>query len=308
MPIKIPDTLPAREVLENEKIFVMSEHRAIHQDIRPLKIAILNLMPNKQVTEAQLLRCLSNTPLQIEIELLQTSTHTPKNTPAEHLLAFYKTFDDMKNNRYDGMIITGAPVEHLEYEQVDYWPELCEIMEWTKTNVHSTFHICWGAQAALFYHFGVPKRMLPRKMFGVFEHRLLRPKKPLVRGFDDRFLAPHSRHTEVSLEDISKAPQLEVVSVSEEAGAYIVMIDGGRQIFVTGHSEYDAGTLGEEYARDKAKGLDIDLPHNYFPGDDPTKPPSCTWRSHANLLYSNWLNYYVYQSTPYELEKIGRAD
>jgi len=306
MPITIPDALPARGVLENENIFVMSENRASHQDIRPLKILILNLMPNKQVTETQLLRCLSNTPLQIEVELLQTSTYTSKNTPAEHLLAFYKTFVDVKGNHYDGMIITGAPVEHLEFEQVDYWSELCEIMEWSKFNVHSTFHICWGAQAGLYYHFGVPKRSLKYKMFGVFEHKLLRSKKPLVRGFDDLFPAPHSRHTEVAINDILKVPELELVATSDVAGAYIVMIDGGRQIFVTGHSEYDAGTLASEYLRDKAKGLDIAIPYNYFPDDDPTKSPICTWRSHANLLYSNWLNYYVYQSTPYELEKIGR--
>lgn len=304
MPITIPNTLPARAVLENENIFVMTEHRAAHQDIRPLKILILNLMPNKPATEAQLLRCLSNTPLQIEIELMQTSTYTSKNTPQEHLLSFYTTFDQVKAKRYDGMIITGAPVEHLEFSEVEYWDELCGIMEWSKTHVHSVFHICWGAQAALYYHYGVKKRPLPEKMFGIFTHVVCRPKEPLMRGFDERFLAPHSRHTGVSVADVLACPELEILSLSDTAGVYIVSARNGRQIFVTGHSEYDADTISNEYFRDLGKGLPIKLPVNYFPNDDSRQPPIMTWRSHANLLYTNWLNYYVYQSTPYNLEEL----
>ncbi|MGN1451090.1 MAG: homoserine O-succinyltransferase, partial [Eubacteriales bacterium] len=255
MPIKIADSLPARAVLENEHIFVMSENRAAHQDIRPLRILFLNLMPNKQATETQIFRCLSNTPLQIEIDLLQVSSHTSKNTSAEHLLSFYKTFDEVKHLRYDGMIITGAPVEQLEFDEVDYWDELCGIMEWSKTHVHSVFHICWGAQAGLYYHFGVRKVPLEKKLFGVFRHSVTDPKTPLVRGFDDRFFAPHSRHTDISLEDVLSNPELEILSLSDVAGPYIITANGGRLIFVTGHSEYDANTLAGEYFRDLEKGL-----------------------------------------------------
>lgn len=304
MPINIPDSLPAKAVLEAEKIFVMTNQLATRQDIRPLKILILNLMPIKQVTEVQLLRCLSNTPLQIEIELLQTSTHKCKTTPQEHILTFYKTFDQIKQNRYDGMIITGAPVEHLEFNEVDYWDELCDIMEWSKKNVYSVFHICWGAQAALYYHYGIQKRMLPKKMFGIFNHSVCYPKEPLVRSFDDRFFAPHSRHTEVAVADILACPDLKILSLSDVAGAYIITVKNGRQIFVTGHSEYDADTLSIEYSRDIEKGLSITMPVNYFPEDNPLLPPIAKWRAHANLLYSNWLNYYVYQSTPYNLDEL----
>ena len=304
MPIKIADSLPARAVLENEHIFVMSENRASHQDIRPLRILFLNLMPNKQATETQIFRCLSNTPLQIEIDLLQVSSHTSKNTSAEHLLSFYKTFDEVKHLRYDGMIITGAPVEQLEFDEVDYWDELCGIMEWSKTHVHSVFHICWGAQAGLYYHFGVRKVPLEKKLFGVFRHSVTDPKKPLVRGFDDRFFAPHSRHTDISLEDVLSNPELEILSLSDVAGPYIITANGGRLIFVTGHSEYDANTLAGEYFRDLEKGLPIEIPANYFPNDDPAQIPIQNWRAHAHLLYTNWLNYYVYQSTPYDLNQL----
>lgn len=301
MPIKIPDTLPARGVLEGENIFVMTRSRAVAQDIRPLRLVILNLMPAKAVTETQLLRCLSNTPLQIEVELLQTSTYTPKNTGAGHLLAHYTTFDRIRDKRYDGMIITGAPVETLPFEEVAYWGELCEIMEWSKTHVTSTFHICWGAQAALYYHYGIEKYPLAEKLFGVFPHTVEDPLCPLTRGFDDVFLAPYSIHTEVRKEDIEAVPELTVLSRSEQAGVYISMSRDGRQVFVTGHSEYDAETLALEYRRDIEKGLDIAMPANYFPQDDPRAAPGKTWRSHGQLLYSNWLNYYVYQATPYEL-------
>ncbi|MDD6262280.1 MAG: homoserine O-succinyltransferase [Clostridiales bacterium] len=304
MPIKIADSLPARAVLENEHIFVMSENRASHQDIRPLRILFLNLMPNKQATETQIFRCLSNTPLQIEIDLLQVSSHTSKNTSAEHLLSFYKTFDEVKHLRYDGMIITGAPVEQLEFDEVDYWDELCGIMEWSKTHVHSVFHICWGAQAGLYYHFGVRKVPLEKKLFGVFRHSVTDPKTPLVRGFDDRFFAPHSRHTDISLEDVLSNPELEILSLSDVAGPYIITANGGRLIFVTGHSEYDANTLAGEYFRDLEKGLPIEIPANYFPNDDPAQIPIQNWRAHAHLLYTNWLNYYVYQSTPYDLNQL----
>ncbi len=301
MPIKISDTLPARSVLEEENIFVMTRSLALKQDIRPLRLVILNLMPTKAVTETQLLRCLSNTPLQIEIELLQTSTYTPKNTSSDHLGAHYTVFSEIRDKKFDGMIVTGAPVELMPFEQVTYWEELCEIMEWSKTNVTSTFHICWGAQAALYYHFGIPKETYTEKLFGVFAHNVTNPHCPLTRGFDDLFLAPHSRYTGVCAEDVAAVPDLTVLSSGEKAGVYIAMSRDGRMVFVTGHSEYDAETLALEYQRDLGKGVSTALPENYFPDDDPAKPPKKTWRSHAHLLYSNWLNYYVYQATPYNL-------
>ncbi len=304
MPIKIPNLLPATQVLLNENIFVMTETRAMTQDIRPLKILMLNLMPQKIVTETQIARLIGNTPLQVELELLQTATHKSTHTSAEHMLAFYKTFDEVKNNKYDGMIITGAPVEQMEFEEVDYWEELCEIMEWSKTHVTSTFHICWGAQAGLYYHYGVKKYPLEKKMFGVFEHTLDHKRSILFRGFDDTFVVPHSRHTECRREDIEAVPELKILCSSEEAGVFVCATDKGRQIFVTGHSEYDADTLKNEYFRDRNAGLPIDVPKNYFPGDDDTKEPIVRWRSCANLLYSNWLNYFVYQSTPYNIEEI----
>ncbi len=302
MPIKIPNALPATETLLSENIFVMTETRALSQDIRPLKILLLNLMPTKVETETQLARLLGNTPLQVELELIHTSTHESKNVSKEHLLAFYKTFKDIKHNHYDGMIITGAPVEKLDFEQVEYWDELCEIMEWTKTHVTSTFHICWGAQAGLYYHFGIGKYPLKEKMFGVFPHIVERRNSMLFRGADDIFMVPHSRHTEVKREDIEKVPELRILSTSEEAGIYAVATDSGKQIFITGHSEYDPETLKKEYMRDKNLGLDIKVPKNYFPDDDDTRDPLVSWRSHANLIYSNWLNYYVYQVTPYEIK------
>ncbi len=305
MPVNINDALPAKAILETENVFVMSRSKAETQDIRPLKILILNLMPLKLVTETQLLRVLSNSPLQVEVELMMTSSHTPKNTPQEHLLAFYKTFDDIKERYFDGMIITGAPVEMLEFEEVDYWEELVKIMDWSKKHVTSTFHICWGAQAALYHHFGIKKYILPEKMFGVFKHKVLLPREPLFRGFDDLFSAPHSRHTYIKEEDILSVKELLLASNSKEAGAYIIVSEDRRQIFVTGHSEYDASTLGDEYLRDLNKGMKIDVPQNYYPLNDPTKRPMVTWRSHAHLLYSNWLNYYVYQSTPYVLGEIN---
>jgi homoserine O-succinyltransferase len=301
MPIKIPDTLPARDVLEGENIFVMTQSRAVSQDIRPLRLIILNLMPTKTVTETQLLRCLSNTPLQIEVELLQTATYTPKNTSADYLLAHYSTFEEIKDRRYDGMIITGAPVELMEFTEVSYWDELCRIMSWSRTNVTSTFHICWGAQAALFYHYGIPKETLPQKLSGVFEHSVEDPDCPLTRGFDDVYLAPHSRHTDINAEDVAAVPELTVLSRLKDGGMYMAMSRDGRQIFVTGHSEYDAETMALEYRRDIEKGMDIAVPYNYFPENDPEKTPRKTWRSHAQLLYTNWLNYYVYQTTPYHL-------
>ena len=306
MPIKIPNDLPATEVLRNENIFVMTETRAITQDIRPLKILILNLMPTKIDTETQLSRLLGNTPLQVEIDLMNTSSHASKNTSQEHLLAFYKQFKDIKHNYYDGMIITGAPVELLEFEEVDYWEELCEIFEWTKKHVHSTFHICWGAQAGLYYHFGIKKYKLDKKMFGIFPHKVDYKGSILFRGFDDNFLVPHSRHTTISREDLEKIPELKILSTSDEAGVYAVATDEGKQIFITGHSEYDADTLKKEYFRDKNAGLPIEVPKNYFPNDDDTLPPMVTWRAHANLLYSNWLNYFVYQTTPYDIEDIDK--
>ena len=304
MPIKIPNALPARETLENENIFVMTEFRAMNQDIRPLKILVLNLMPTKVVTETQLARVLGNTPLQVELELLQVSSHESKNVSQEHMLAFYKTFRDVRDNRYDGMVITGAPVEHLPFEEVDYWDELCGIMEWSKTHVHSTFHICWGAQAGLYYHYGIPKQPLKSKLFGVFEHRVERRQSILFRGFDDVFMAPHSRHTTVLREDIEANRELKILASSDRAGVYAVQTFGGRQVFIFGHAEYDADTLEREYRRDRSLGLPIAVPENYYPDDDDTRPPRVTWRGHANLLYSNWLNYFVYQNTPYDLNMI----
>lgn len=306
MPIKIQDKLPAAKILEAENIFVMPSERALVQDIRPLRILILNLMPNKIETETQLLRLLGNTPLQVEIQLLQTAMHTSKNTPVQHLLDFYKVFDEIKENKYDGMIITGAPVEHLEFEEVDYWSELCTIMEWSKSNVFSTFHICWGAQAGLYFHHGIKKYMLPKKLFGVFPHKVLEPNHPLVRGFDDVFYAPHSRYTEVKQHDIEKAERLKILSLSDTAGVHIVATKNGRQFFVTGHSEYDRLTLSNEYARDLNRGLNIDVPENYFPGNNPENIPVMNWRSHANLMFANWLNYFVYQETPYDLTKLSK--
>ncbi len=300
MPIKIPDTLPARAVLENENIFVMPQYRAIHQDIRPLQLLLLNLMPDKLATEAQLLRCLSNTPLQIEVTLLQTASYQPQNTPSEHLLSFYTTFDNVRDTRFDGMIITGAPVEHLEFEAVDYWNELREILDWTRTNVHSTLHICWGAQAALYHHYGIQKHALPEKMFGVFEHRLMKAHVPLLRGFDDIFPAPHSRHTEIREADLSVIPEVELLAASDEAGVFAAIAEGGRQIFIVGHPEYDALTLDREYRRDLNSGKPIEPPKHYYLDDDPQNAPQLRWRAHGNLLYTNWLNYYVYQSTPYD--------
>jgi homoserine O-succinyltransferase len=304
MPIKIPDNLPAFEILNNENIFVMSEERALRQDIRPLRIAILNLMPIKVVTETQILRLIGNSPLQVEVVLLHPRTHTSKNTPKEHLTAFYNYFDDIKNERFDGLIITGAPVEQMEFEQVDYWEELKQIMDWSTRKVYSTFHICWGAQAALYHHYGIPKYPLKDKMFGVFPHAFNKKYVKLFRGFDDVFYVPHSRHTEIRREDVEKVPELEILSESEEAGIYIIASKDGRQIFVTGHSEYDPLTLKLEYERDLAKGLDIKMPQNYFIDNDPEKGPLVRWRGHANLLYTNWLNYYVYQETPYDLSRL----
>lgn len=301
MPIKTQSDLPAKEILENENIFVMDEYRALHQDIRPLQICILNLMPIKQDTELQLLRALSNTPLQVDVTFLNMKSHISLNTSANHLNKFYVSFDDIKWKTFDGLIITGAPVEHMEYEEVDYWEELVEVMEWSKKNVTSTFHICWGAQAGLYYHYGLQKHILPHKVFGVFEHKVMNRKIPIVRGFDDYFMAPHSRHTEVFAEDIHNCKELTVLAESEEAGVYLAMAGNGKQFFVMGHSEYDRLTLRGEYFRDVKKGLDIAVPKNYFPDDDPTQRPRLQWRSHSNNLYSNWLNYYVYQITPYEL-------
>lgn len=301
MPIKTQSDLPAKEILENENIFVMDESRALHQEIRPLKICILNLMPLKEETELQLLRALSNTPLQVDVDFMKTSTHVSLNTSANHLNRFYSEFSELKGNKYDGLIITGAPVEQMEFEEVDYWEELCQIMDWSKTNVTSTFHICWGAQAGLYYHFGLPKIQLTEKLFGVFEHKVMNRKIPLVRGFDDYFMAPHSRHTTVSSEAIHACSGLVVLAESEEAGVLLCMTPDGKQIFVMGHLEYDRITLQKEYERDKAKGLPIKLPVNYFPDDDETQRPHLQWRAHSNNLYSNWLNYYVYQVTPYIL-------
>lgn len=304
MPIKIPEGLPARQTLTEENIFVMDEYRALTQEIRPLKIAILNLMPTKIVTETQLLRLLGNSPLQVEVELLHTSTHKSKNTSEEHLLKYYKTFDDVKHETFDGLIITGAPVEKLPFEQVEYWDELCRIMEWSKTHVYSTYHICWGAQAALYYHYGIPKYELPEKLFGIFPHKLEKEHVPLCRGFDDVVMVPQSRHTTIKREDVEKVPEISIIASSDISGPYIMMAKEGRQIFVTGHSEYDWDTLLREYVRDRTAGLPIGVPLNYYPDDDDTRKPIVSWRAHANLIYTNWLNYYVYQSTPYELSEI----
>ncbi|MCM1125508.1 MAG: homoserine O-succinyltransferase [Lachnospiraceae bacterium] len=300
MPIKVQSDLPAKGILENENIFVMDEYRALHQDIRPLQICILNLMPVKQDTELHLLRVLSNTPLHIDVSFMKMNSHISLNTPIQHLNRFYNTFDELKSRRFDGLIITGAPVEQIPFEQVDYWPELCEIMEWAKRHVTSTLHICWGAQAGLYYHYGIEKVMLPEKLFGVFEHMVMNRKIPLVRGFDDFFYMPHSRHTAVRNEDIHACKELTVLAESKEAGVSLCMTEGGKQIYVMGHPEYDRYTLHNEYVRDKEKGLPMKLPHNYYPGDDPAGKPFLQWRSHSNNLYSNWLNYYVYQATPYE--------
>ena len=306
MPIQIPNNLPAAGVLQQENIFVMPEDRAISQDIRPLEIVVLNLMPTKVATETQLSRLLGNTPLQVRVELMHTKSHVAKNTSQEHLLTFYKTFDELKHRKFDGMVITGAPVENMEFEDVDYWPELCEIMEWSKSNVQSTIHICWGAQAGLYYHYGVKKYPLKEKLFGVFEHTKDYPLSILLRGFDDVFWAPHSRHTTILREDIEAVPGLKILASSEKAGVYAMMNKNGRQIFITGHSEYDRDTLEKEYLRDKNQGLPISVPENYYPNDDDTKEPSVRWRGHGNLLFSNWLNYFVYQATPYDITSIGK--
>ncbi|MCP1101205.1 homoserine O-succinyltransferase [Aequitasia blattaphilus] len=301
MPIRVQNELPVKEILEHENIFVMDEHRATHQDIRPIKIGVLNLMPLKEDTELQLLRCLSNTPLQVDVHFLAVSSHESKNTPTSHLNKFYQTFDELKDDKLDGLIITGAPVETLPFEEVDYWEELKKIMEWTKTNVTSTLHICWGAQAALYYHYGIDKEPLEEKMFGVFEHKVMNRKVPLVRGFDDIFYAPHSRHTTVSRDKIEACEDLTILADSPQAGVYLLMAKEGKQIFVMGHSEYDRITLDREYRRDKEKGMEIKIPFNYYPDDNDENRPNLSWRSHSNALFSNYLNYYVYQVTPYDL-------
>lgn len=304
MPVKIPSNLPARELLEKENIFVMSELRAAHQDIRPLRIAVLNLMPTKIQTETQILRLLGNTSLQVEIALMHMGTHESRNTPAEHLEAFYSTFDQVKEKKFDGLVITGAPVENLAFEDVDYWKELEEILHWSSTNVFSTLHICWGAQAGLYYHYGIPKYPLLKKMFGVYRHEILEPHEHIVRGFDEDFPVPHSRHTGVLREDVLNAGGLRLVAESPEAGVYLVVSEDGRRVFVTGHPEYDRLTLKAEFERDQTRGVAIDVPKDYFPGDDPAAKPGVTWKSHAHLLYANWLNYYVYQLTPYDLNQL----
>ncbi len=304
MPIKIDNQLPAKRSLEMENIFVMTEARALTQDIRPLKIIILNLMPTKVETETQLLRLLSNSPIQIEIELLQTATHKSKNTSEEHMLKFYSVFSDIKDKKFDGMIITGAPVEQMEYEDVEYWDELCEILEWTKTNVHSTFHICWGAQAGLYYHYGVPKHNLDKKLFGVYPHRSLDVYHPLLRGFDDVFYVPHSRHTEIRRSDIAVVKDLQILSYSEEAGVHLISDMDCRNFYATGHSEYGRNTLALEYFRDINRGIDVPMPYNYFPDDDPKRTPVMTWSGAASQLFANWLNYFVYQKTPYDLANL----
>lgn len=305
MPIQIPNDLPATEVLQSENIFVMSENRAATQDIRPLEIVLLNLMPTKIITETQLTRLLGNTPLQVKLELMHMSSHISKNTSQEHLLNFYKSFDELKHRKFDGMVITGAPVELMDFEEVDYWPELCQIMEWSKTNVHSTFHICWAAQAGLYYHYGVRKHTMSQKLFGVFKHNVEYKRSILLRGFDDQFWVPHSRHTTISREDVEKIPGMKILASSPEAGLYAMSNKEGRQIFITGHSEYDPDTLRREYIRDKDQGLNIQVPQNYFPDDDDSREPMVRWRGHANLLFSNWLNYFVYQTTPYDIMSIG---
>lgn len=305
MPIKIPNNLPATNILENENIFVIHENRAYTQDIRPLKILILNLMPTKIVTETQLLRLLGNSPIQVEVDFLYTASYSPTNTSQEHLIKFYETFEEVKHRNYDGMIITGAPVEQIPFEEVAYWDELCTIMEWSKTHVYSTFHICWASQAGLYYHYGLQKYDLPKKIFGVFPHqKVMTQQVKLFRGFDDVFHVPHSRHTEVRKEDILKHPELKILSESDVSGVYAVSALMGRQFFITGHSEYDPLSLKAEYDRDAAQGLPVDIPENYYPNDDPTQPPIVLWRSAANLIFSNWLNYYVYQETPFDLDKL----
>lgn len=305
MPIMISNDLPAAATLQSENIFVMTEKRATTQDIRPLRILLLNLMPTKIATETQLARLLGNTPLQVELVLLKVESHVSKNTTEEHMINFYQTFDSVKDQTFDGMVITGAPVERMPFEEVDYWEELCEIFEWSKTHVFSTFHICWGAQAGLYYHYGIEKKPLPKKLSGVYRHRVTHKGSILFRGFDDTFMVPHSRYTTVDREDILAIPGLKILAESEDAGVYAVSNKGGSQVFITGHSEYDADTLLGEYLRDKNAGIDPDIPVNYFPNDDDTQPPQCTWRSSANLLYCNWLNYFVYQDTPYDLKQIG---
>ena len=304
MPVKIPTTLPARATLERENIFIMDEDRATHQDIRPLRVAILNIMPTKISTETQLLRLLSNSALQVEVTLLHTATYESKNTDADHLLEHYVTFKEIEKEKFDGLIITGAPVEQMPFEEVEYWNELTHILDWAETNVESTFHICWGAQAGLYYRYGIPKYDLLNKMFGVYEHRVLSRTESLLRGFDDIFLAPHSRHTEIRRADIEQIPDLQILAESDDAGVYIVGTKDGRHIYITGHSEYDPLTLKAEYDRDINKGLPIHVPRNYYPNDDPQREPTVRWRGHANLLYSNWLNYYVYQVTPYDVNQI----
>lgn len=306
MPIKIPQSLPAAEILENENIFIMDEQRAVAQDVRPLQIGILNLMPTKEVTETQILRLLSNTPLQIDVQLLTTATYKPKHTDENHLAAFYKTFDEVKSKKFDGLIITGAPVERLEFDDIHYWDELCGIMDWANKNVFSTLYVCWGAFAGLYYNCGIKKRPLEKKLSGIYNHKTLIPSDPLVRGFDEYFSAPHSRYSYVSEEDVLADSRLKLLAVSEDAGVYLAASKNYRQVYVTGHPEYDAETLKLEYIRDINKGIEIDMPINYFPDNDVSKPPVNTWRSHAHLLYSNWLNYYVYQITPYDIEEIGR--
>lgn len=304
MPVKVPSTLPAVEALKNENIFVIDEKRASNQDIRPLKIAILNLMPLKIMTETDLLRLLSNTPLQIELDLIDTASHECKNTPREHIEEFYKTFDDVKNQNYDGLIITGAPVEKLEFGEVEYWDELTHIFDWAKSHVTSTLYICWAAFAGLYYHYGVPKHMIEKKISGVFKHRVLDKNNPIFRGFDDEFYVPHSRFTKLHKQDIDKVPQLSIIAESDESGIYMVMARGGREIYITGHSEYSPNTLDYEYHRDLEKGKNPSVPVNYYPDNDPSKAPIVRWKAHANLLYSNWLNYFVYQETPYDINTI----
>ena len=305
MPIRIPDALPATETLESENIFVMTEYRALHQDIRPLRVLILNLMPTKVATETQIMRKLSNTPLQVDVELLRTASHEAAHVSASHLDTFYRTFDEIASENYDGLIITGAPVERMPFEEVDYWPELCRIMDWSTTHVHSTLHICWGAQAGLYHHYGIDKHDLPQKASGVFEHRILKPSSPLVRGFDDRFWAVHSRNTDVRIDDVEAQPELEIIAVSDEVGLYLVKSTDSRRFFVFGHPEYDRETLKLEYERDLARGINPQVPRNYFPEDDPSQQPRNTWRSQGQLFYTNWLNYYVYQTTPYDIERVG---
>jgi len=305
MPVRIPTGLPARKTLESENIFIMPEERAAHQDIRPLRIAVVNLMPTKIVTETQLLRLLGNTPLQIDIVFVRMGSHESRNTPIEHLDAFYEPFDQVLHERFDGLVITGAPVETIPFEEVDYWPELARLMDWSSTNVWSTLHICWGAQAGLYHHYGIKKYDLPEKMFGLYRHRVLAPREPILRGFDEVFFAPHSRYTELREAEIARTPGLKLLAVSEEAGVYMAASDDGRRVFVTGHPEYDRLTLKAEYDRDIAKGMKIRVPANYYPDDDPSREPLVTWRAHAHLLYANWLNYHVYQATPFDLERIG---